>query len=95
MDGQPLTPGQLAYLGRGRDELPLDVRRPTRVLLLGGEPFDEPIVMWWNFVGRRRSEIDAAYGSWAHQDDRFGRVRSSLPLIPAKAPFWHQDREQR
>jgi hypothetical protein len=69
--------------------------KPTRALLLGGEPFDEPIVMWWNFVGRRRSEIDAAYGSWAHQDDRFERVRSSLPLIPAKAPFWHQDREQR
>ena len=27
--------------------------RPARVLLLGGEPFDEQIVMWWNFVGRR------------------------------------------
>jgi quercetin 2,3-dioxygenase len=62
----------------------------TRAILLGGEPFEELIVMWWNFVGRARSEIDAAYTSWARQDDRFGTVRSTLPLIPAKAPSWHQ-----
>jgi hypothetical protein len=59
-------------------------------VLLGGEPFKEPIVMWWNFVGRNRGEIDEAYASWARQDDRFGHVRSSLPLIPAQPPYWQQ-----
>lgn len=88
--GQPLHPGRLGYLGRGRGELPLDVREPARVMLLGGEPFPEPVVMWWNFVGRTREEIDAAYASWSRQDDRFGRVRSRLPLIPARAPHWQQ-----
>ncbi|PWI05520.1 pirin family protein [Streptomyces sp. NWU339] len=87
---QPLHPGRLGYLGEGRDELPLEVREPTRVMLLGGEPFPEPILMWWNFVGRSREEIDAAYASWARRDDRFGRVESSLPLIPAAAPFWQR-----
>jgi redox-sensitive bicupin YhaK (pirin superfamily) len=24
----------------------------SRLFLLGGEPFDEPLVMWWNFVDR-------------------------------------------
>jgi redox-sensitive bicupin YhaK (pirin superfamily) len=91
IDGSPLLPGKLGYVGRGRDGLHLDVREPTRAVLLGGEPFEEPIVMWWNFVGRTREEIDAAYASWARQDDRFGHVRSTLPLIPAKAPYWHQD----
>jgi quercetin 2,3-dioxygenase len=90
LDGRPLSPGKLGYLGRGRGELRLDVGEPTRAVLLGGEPFDEPIVMWWNFVARNRAEIDSAYASWADQDDRFGRVRSSLPLIPAKAPYWQQ-----
>jgi quercetin 2,3-dioxygenase len=66
------------------------VREPTRAILLGGEPFEEPIVMWWNFVGRSRAEIDAAYASWSAQDDRFGKVTSTLPLITAKAPYWHQ-----
>ena len=32
--------------------------------------------------------VDAAYASWRDQDDRFGRVQSSLPIIPAAAPFW-------
>jgi hypothetical protein len=45
-------------------------------------------MMWWNFVARSREEIDAAYASWRDQDDRFGRVRSALPIIPAAAPFW-------
>ncbi len=89
--GEPLLPGKLGYLGRGRDELHLDVGGATRAVLLGGEPFEDSIVMWWNFVGRTREEIDAAYASWARQDDRFGRVRSSLPLISAKAPYWHQE----
>jgi redox-sensitive bicupin YhaK (pirin superfamily) len=93
IDAKLLPPGKLGYLGRGRDELHLDVREPTRAVLLGGEPFEEPIVMWWNFVGRNRSEIDDAYASWAAQDDRFGHVNSDLPLIPAKAPYWHQERQ--
>jgi quercetin 2,3-dioxygenase len=88
--GKPLFPGTLGYLGRGRDELRLDVREPTRAVLLGGEPFEEPIVMWWNFVARSREEIDAAYASWQAQDGRFGHVTSSLPRIPASAPFWQQ-----
>ena len=88
--GQWLPPGKLGYLGRGRDELTLEVSEPTKVMLLGGEPFEEPIVMWWNFVGRSREEIETAYSSWQAQDDRFGRVTSALPLIPAKPPFWLQ-----
>ena len=56
--------------------------------LLGGEPFESPILMWWNYVARSREEIDAAHASWSQQDDRFGRVRSRLPLIPAAPPFW-------
>jgi len=92
INAQPLPPGKLGYLGRGRDELHLDVREPTRAVLLGGEPFEEPIVMWWNFVARNRSEIDDAYAAWEAEDDRFGRVRSALPLIPATAPYWQQQR---
>jgi redox-sensitive bicupin YhaK (pirin superfamily) len=91
IDGKPLPPGKLGYLSPGRDELHLDVQEATRAVLLGGQPFEDAIVMWWNFVGRRRSEIDEAYASWVLQDDRFGRVRSTLPITPAKAPFWHAD----
>lgn len=86
--GRTLAPGTIGYLGQGRDEVRLDVRTASRAMLIGGVPFDEQILMWWNFVARDRAEVDEAYASWTAQDDRFGRVRSSLPLIPAKAPFW-------
>ena len=88
VDGQKVAPGRLAYLGLGRQELDVEVAEDARVMLLGGLPFDEPLLMWWNFVGRSRAEFDEAYASWRDQDDRFGRVRSSLPVIPPPVPFW-------
>lgn len=90
VNGTPVPPGKLAYLGLGRDELRLDVRPHTRAVLIGGEPFDEQILMWWNFVARSRSEIDHAHADWANHHERFGSVRSTLPLIPAPAPYWQQ-----
>jgi redox-sensitive bicupin YhaK (pirin superfamily) len=85
---QVVRPGELAYLGVGRDELVLSAADPARALLLGGEPFGEPILMWWNFVVRDRAELDAAYRQWAAAGPRFGRLRSPLARIPAPAPFW-------
>jgi quercetin 2,3-dioxygenase len=82
-----LTPGRLGYLGQGHDEVELD-SPGARALLLGGEPFAEGIVMWWNFVARTRDELDAAYRSWSIDDDRFGRVRSPMGRIVAPQPYW-------
>ena len=61
--GQVVAPGSLAYLGPGPDELRLVTTGPTRLLLLGGEPFGAPLVMWWNFVGRSREEVTRRGGS--------------------------------
>jgi quercetin 2,3-dioxygenase len=85
---QVVRPGQLGYLGQGRQELALTAADPARVLLLGGEPFGEPILMWWNFVVRTRDELDAAYRQWQADDPRFGRLKSPLARIPAPNPFW-------
>lgn len=88
VNGQPLLPGHLGYLGQGRDELPIAGEAGTRAVLLGGEPFGEPIMMWWNFVARSRDEIDAAYAAWHDRDERFGAVTSRLRRIPAPVPTW-------
>jgi len=82
----PVRPGPLLYLGEGRSELRLEAGPDTRLMLLGGEPFAERIVMWWNFVGRDHDEIVAARQAW---EDRagggpFGTVRGyDGPDIPA------------
>jgi redox-sensitive bicupin YhaK (pirin superfamily) len=88
VDRQPVTEGHFGYLGRGRDELALTATEEARVLLLGGEPFEGPILIWWNFVARTRAEITAAYEQWQADDGRFGAVRSPLDRIPAPAPPW-------
>ncbi|MCU1354752.1 MAG: Pirin domain protein [Acidimicrobiales bacterium] len=88
VDGQRVEPGHLAYLGLGRDELPFTVSEPTRALVLGGEPFPDQLLMWWNFVARTRDEIMEAWEDWQVADDRFGVVASSLDRIPVGPPPW-------
>ncbi|MBX6388181.1 MAG: pirin family protein [Frankia sp.] len=83
-------PGQLAYLGTGRDEVALDAAEPARLLLLGGVPFPEAILMWWNFVARDRAEVATAARQWASPDGggRFGPVASRLDPVPAPPLPW-------
>jgi redox-sensitive bicupin YhaK (pirin superfamily) len=88
VDGAPVEPGVLAYLGLGRDQCRFEVDAPARALLLGGVPFPEPIIMWWNFVGRSREELSEARRQWAADDGRFGHVRSSLERIEVGKPPW-------
>jgi len=81
VQGQPVRPGRLAYLGLGRDQVELSADDPARLLLLGGVPFPEPILMWWNFVARTREEIATAARRWRAQEPRFGRVDSPLARL--------------
>jgi hypothetical protein len=83
-----VVPGELAYLGLGRDELPAATTAGARLLLLGGEPFESPILMWWNFVGRTREEMDTARTDWESRSERFGETGSVLPRIPAPPTPW-------
>jgi redox-sensitive bicupin YhaK (pirin superfamily) len=82
--GTDLAPGSLLYLGPGREEISLAVPGPARLFLLGGVPFDEPLVMWWNFVGRSHEEIVAAREDWM-AGRRFGAV-TGCGADPLPAP---------
>ena len=86
VDGRPLGVDTMVYLGRDRAVLPLRGGADgARMLLLGGEPFDEQLVMWWNFVGRSHEEIVAFREDWA-DGRRFGEVHGfagdPLPAPP-------------
>ena len=90
VDGVVVAPGALLYLGCGRRDLRLRADRDCRLLLIGGEPFDEEIVMWWNFVARSGDEIAAARDAWS-AEERFGAVRgydgdrlAAPPLPPGR-----------
>jgi redox-sensitive bicupin YhaK (pirin superfamily) len=87
VDGVPLEPGSMLYLGCGRRELPLRADSDSGLLLLGGEPFDERIVMWWNFIGRSHDEIAQAREDWA-EGSRFGEIQGfdGAPLPAPELP---------
>lgn len=88
IDDRTITPGQLAYLGLGRDELPLRCREASRAILIGGVPFEAKILMWWNYVARTRDEVEAANTEWQDGGDRFGTVASPLARIGGPRPPW-------
>jgi hypothetical protein len=46
------------------------------MILLGGEPFGERVLMWWNFVVRTPEEIAEARSDWEQGRQRFGHVRA-------------------
>ena len=73
----------LYYLGTQRDELAVRSNSGARILLVGGLPFPETILMWWNFVARTPEEIRQARDDWeAHR--RFGEVPAyNGPRLPA------------
>ena len=76
-----ITVGQFAYLAPGRSELPIDAQDAATVLLIGGKPFAEQILIWWNLVARTTDEIDEAYLGWL--DGQFGPVNTRLSALPA------------
>jgi len=82
LDGRPLEPATLYYLGTGRDGVTLTAKKGARVVLLGGEPFGERILMWWNFVARTPEEIAEARNDW-ELGSRFGSVAHAGERIPA------------
>ena len=87
-EGQTLETDRLYYLDPGRDAVAVRAMAsgPVRVLLLGGAPFGESILMWWNFVARTTDEITAARDDWqAHR--RFGEVERYAGARLEAPPF--------
>ena len=74
LDKEILQPDVLYYLGSGRDSLSISVSAKTKFLLVGGAPFGEKILMWWNFVAHTSEEISRARTEW-EEGNRFGTVR--------------------
>ncbi|GAB3301452.1 pirin family protein [Parasphingorhabdus pacifica] len=86
--GATATAGQLIHQGTGSTHLSLTASATgeVRMLLLGGEPLDEQIVMWWNFIGRTHEEIVAFREQWQHQ--RTGAADSTTPRFGRFPEQW-------
>jgi quercetin 2,3-dioxygenase len=66
--GEPVPKDNLGYAAPGPGRLTVAAGgSAVRAVLIGGEPFDEDIVMWWNFVGRSHADVARARADWMAQ----------------------------
>ena len=87
LDGVDVEQAHLGYVGTGRTRLTIAADPDTDtgeviVLLIGGEPLGEQIIMWWNFVGRSHEEITTWRAAY-QQEMGFEPVDGSSPLRSA------------
>lgn len=87
--GQHLPPGELLYLGLGHQELRVRCGHGgVRLLLIGGEPYTDEVLLWWNFVDGSSAAIAESIAEWNAGAERFGQLpgleteRLSAPLLP-------------
>lgn len=68
VDGELLAHAELGYLAPGRRRITIRLAevgpRPTRLVLVGGAPLEERIIMWWNFIARTHAEVAAYRANW-------------------------------
>ncbi|TDX29837.1 hypothetical protein DFO67_10675 [Modicisalibacter xianhensis] len=89
IDGDRFAPNEMAYLGRGRTAVTVNLPAGGRAILVGGEPLGEEIWIWWNFVGHSKAEIIEAQHDWEKGSDRFGTVKGydGERLMPPPLPW--------
>ena len=71
---QAFVQDELAYVSPGRSSLHLQLQADTRLLVVGGEPFADKVVIWWNFLGPDLAAIRGYRAQWEAADARFGQV---------------------
>ncbi|MCE7481119.1 MULTISPECIES: pirin family protein [Microbacterium] len=77
VDGRAVARNEMLYLGDARSDVSVSSAEGGLLFILGGEPFEEDLVMWWNFAGRTHDEIAQARADWETPDAasaRFGHV---------------------
>ena len=96
VEGQHLPEQELFYLPAGIESVELECAPDSRLLIIGGEPMDEAILLWWNFVARTTEDMQQARAQWEAEaitdaatvdgaPRRFGPPVAS-PLKPLHAP---------
>ena len=88
--GEKLDSTELLYLSCGRESIEITANKSSRFLLIGGEPFKEDVLMWWNFIGRSKAEISGFVANWnAGESKDFGEVEGYPgESLSAPVPPW-------
>ena len=81
INGKEISTGQLHYVPAGQSTVDLEsaeISGGATIILLGGIPFTEKIVMWWNFIGRSHEEIVQMREDWINRRDEFSEFADNI-----------------
>jgi len=87
IDGAYVGHRQMRYLGPGHSDVRVEVSVDSTLLLVGGAPFAEHLVMWWNFIGRSHEDIERARLDWENAAVRFGHVDGHDDVVIPAPPM--------
>ena len=63
------------------DKPALKTSRPAHLVIIGGEPFPEPRVIFWNFVSSSKDRLEKAKADW--REGRFAKIPGDdIEFIP-------------
>lgn len=84
IEGEALPVSALKYFPPGKTKVTISALETSTVILVGGVPFPEKILMWWNFIGRTHEDIALAREEWNARGKRFGKFEDKIGgWIPA------------
>ncbi|GAC1370383.1 MAG: pirin family protein [Aquirhabdus sp.] len=86
VDDESLEAGILLYFAMGHSSVTISCDASTRILMIGGEPFKEDILLWWNFVARTQADMEQARHDWEAQSPRFGNITDPIAGKRLDAP---------
>jgi len=91
VNNENLPQHNLGYVPTGSSQLKIVAgSQATRAVVIGGKPFEEPLAMWWNFVGRDQQDIEQARREWQQGleegSQRFGHLEHMTPLPAPDMP---------
>lgn len=78
IDGSKVSSGSMIYFPAGKKSIEIQGSPESKIILLGGEPFEEPFIMWWNFIGRTHDEIVEMRTDWESRNKRFGSFEDQI-----------------
>lgn len=61
----------------------LAAKKGTRIMFIGGEPLNNQVLLWWNFVADNKAEIEQSIIDWNNCHERFGNFDSDMKRLPA------------
>lgn len=81
INGEVIDDQHLTYFAPGSEQIEIEtLEENTHLILIGGQPFEAPIIIWWNLVAREQKEIEEAVAQWIAQDktnDKAGNAAES------------------